>query len=283
MNTINKALVLLIVVLLPVQTLAASQDDLKFGFHADRILVTSKTVIFEDQVNKKIEAITLKLTTASDKPLGKYVIRVMNDPVINAYSAAGGHIYLNTGLLDILESEDELAFILGHEIAHTNQNDQVNFLVAAHQKKVAGQVVGTILGAALGAGLAMGTGAAFGRSYQYNPMAQQMTGQMAGTGLQVGQLLGAAMSVSMIKGYGKEQELRADDLAIANMHRAGYDPEAAVGVFKKLAAIRDKLGTARTKYASNLINSEPGLEQRLTKVQEGLSKKGQKPQSETKE
>lgn len=276
-------LALILVIVLPAISLAAEEDALKFGFHADRLLVSQKTVIFQDDINKKIEEITYKLTSSSDKPLGKYIIRVMNDPVINAYSAAGGHLYINSGLLDILESRDELAFILGHEIAHTNQNDQVNFLVSAHQKQVTGKVVGTVLGAALGAGLAMGNSAAYGKSYQSSPIAQHMTSQMVDLGLQAGQLLGMTMSVSMIKGYGKKQELRADELAIENMNRAGYDPEASVAVFKKLAAIRDKLGSAKNQYASNLINSEPGLEQRLTKAQAKLGHKGNTSSEEPKE
>jgi predicted Zn-dependent protease len=279
MKALKNTIIVLVVVLLRSQVLAASQDDLKFGFHADRLLVTNKTIVFEDKLNRKMEQIAARLIAASEKPLGKYVIRVMNDPIINAYSVAGGYVYINTGLLDILESEDEVAFILGHEIAHTNQDDQVNYLVSAHQRKLAGEIVGTILGAALGVGLGMGTGAAFGPSYQSNPIAQQLTSQMVDVGLQAGQGFGAAMSVSMINGYGKKQELRADDLAISNMYQAGYDPEAAVGVFKRLAAIRDKLGSAKTNYASNLINAEPGLEQRLIRVQERLDKPGQKSQS----
>lgn len=48
----------------------------------------------------------------------EYHFKVVEDPDVNAFALPGGYIYVNTGLLDMVESDDELAGVLAHEIAH---------------------------------------------------------------------------------------------------------------------------------------------------------------------
>lgn len=95
---------------------AEDNEELKFGFYVDREVVSSQTILFNKALNLRIAEIGKRIVKVSDKPDMKYIFRVINDPTINAYSAAGGFAYINTGLLDILESEDELASVMAHEI-----------------------------------------------------------------------------------------------------------------------------------------------------------------------
>lgn len=99
------------------------------------------TVVLNHKLNKRITEIGNRVAKASDKPEIKYTFRIINDSTINAYGADGGFVYINTGLLDVLESEDELAAILGHEIAHISKSHQINSLRSAHQKQMARNLV----------------------------------------------------------------------------------------------------------------------------------------------
>jgi predicted Zn-dependent protease len=54
----------------------------------------------------------------SSSLLGCFVVKVLSDPWANAYSLPGGFIYVTTGLIDMVEDEDELAATLAHETAH---------------------------------------------------------------------------------------------------------------------------------------------------------------------
>lgn len=250
----------------------AQEEEMKFGFFTDRAVVASRIILFNEALNKRVSEIGNRVAKASSKPDMNYTFRVINDATINAYSAAGGFIYVNTGLLDILESEDELAAILAHEIHHTDASHQINFIYAAHRRKVAGAVAGSVLGIALGVagGMAMGPApSVYSPSYS---MHQQLTQQMADLGTRAGMAMGDAMAISMVKGYGKQQELEADRFAIQYTHKAGYDPNALVSVFKKLASIRDRLGINEKNYLSSLINAEPGLEKRIEDAQGLISK-----------
>jgi predicted Zn-dependent protease len=258
---------ILFVCVFPKISFAGDNEEIKFGFYADKRIVSTQTILFNETVNQKILEIGNKVAKASKKQDMKYTFRVINNPTINAYAAAGGFVYINTGLLDILETEDELAAILAHEIHHTNASHQINFIYAAERDRIIGEIVGAVLSGAL-AGATQSV-------YQQNPGAYQINPYMAEYNIQqmrnLGREMGSGIGVSMIKGYGKEQELEADAHAIQYTKKAGYDPNALIGVFKKLTSMRDRLGINEKSYASSLINAEPGLEERIKNTEELLS------------
>lgn len=267
MNTKCIILGLVLFLAFPKVSLAGDDEEIKFGFYADRVMVSTQTILLNESLNKRITEIGNRVAKASDRQDMKYTFRVINDPTINAYSAAGGFVYINTGLLDILESEDELAAIMAHEIVHTSKNHQIDFIYAAHRRAVVGQMVGITLGAALGAAGGVAARSAYGSSYYTSPysysLAQQSIQQMTELGFKLGVGLGDAMAISMIKGYGKKQELEADAIGVKYTQKAGNDPNALISVFKKLISIRNRLGITPQNYISSLINADPGLEERI--------------------
>ena len=208
---------------------------------------------------RRITEIGNRIAKAADRPDMQYTFRVINNPIINAFSASGGYVYINTGLLDILESEDELAAVLAHEIGHTSKNHQIKFLNSKHRSEVAGLVAGILLSSALAAGAAYGASS--------TPYGEMFVGPAVDLGFQVGGAVGSVLTVSLIKGYGKRRELEADALAIKYTKEVGYDPNALISVFKKLLTIKNRLGINDNNYVSGLINAEPGLDKRIMEAE----------------
>ena len=68
-----------------------------------------------------LKAILNKLLPYRERKGIKYQIHLIDNSMVNAFSIVGGHIHITTGLLNDVESEDELAFIVGHEIAHVDK------------------------------------------------------------------------------------------------------------------------------------------------------------------
>lgn len=141
---------------------------------------------------------------------------------------------------------------------------------------MAGKVAGIVIGSALVVGtafvMAPAAPAMYSASSTTRTFLAQQTGQLAG---RLGMALGDAVAISMIKGYGKDQELEADRLAIQYTNKAGYDPNALISLFKRLKSTKRRLSLNEKNYASNLINADPGLEERIKQATDAVLKLGQ--------
>jgi|JI10StandDraft_1071094.scaffolds.fasta_scaffold110246_2 predicted Zn-dependent protease len=123
---------------------------------------------------------------------------VVNSEVVNAFAVPGCYIYITRGLLTIMNSEDELASVLGHEVGH---------ITADHSTRRQNASMATTLGAVL-AGVLTGSGD---------------IANMAG---QLGQVY--------TLGYSRDQEFQADDLGVRYLSGAGYNPYAAAEMLNEL-------------------------------------------------
>lgn len=245
----------------PQIAIAQENEEEKFGFYSDRMLLSNFTILFDKALSKRISQIGERIARVSSRPDIKYAFRIINDPSVNAYSAAGGMIYITTGLLDFIESADELAAVIAHEIAHVVKSHQIDSFYEPHRSKRTAQIAGTILGVVLAAGLS----AATARGGHFVSSLGQSLGDLA---FRIAPLMTYVMAASVTTGYGKEQELDADALAIEYTKRAGYDARAFIDLLRKLTSFRDRIEVAEKKYASKLVNAEPGLEERIERVEE---------------
>ena len=147
-------------------------------------------------VNDYVKNVGRKLWAVSDRPHLPFDIVVLNNSVPNAWALPGGKMAVNRGLLVEMETEAELAAVIGHEIVH---------VAARHGAKAMER--GTLAQAAvLGVGL-------WAQDEDYGNLI------VGGAGLTAG--------LVNLK-YGRGAELEADRYGIRYMAEAGYDPEAAV-------------------------------------------------------
>ena len=136
-----------------------------------------------------------------------FTVTLLNSSVNNAFAVPGGYVYVTRELVGLMNNEAELAGVLGHEVGH---------VAAQHQKKrQSAAQTNTILGV-LGSVLA---GAVLGKS-------------AAGNLLQKGLLQGSQL---LTLSYSRGQETEADNLGVAYLRKAGYDPRAMSTVLQSLA------------------------------------------------
>jgi len=265
----EKVLVGLVIFFLsfPGIVIAAEGKEIKYNFYADRLITSSHIILFDEALTKRIAEIGNKVIKASDKPDVNCTFRIINNPTINAYSTASGKrnfIYINTGLLDIIESEDELAVVLAHEIAHAVKKHQIKFL-----KSVAWSVFVKNFLLEFGADVA---GIYLGPVLAPSAASAVHTSQIVtSTTAFLGSKAVAPIIVTIVQGYGKKQELEADALGIKYAAKAGYQPTAYIAFLKKLKSIKDKLKINEKNYASCLINAKPGLEERIKYAEKLIS------------
>jgi Zn-dependent protease with chaperone function len=188
-------------------------------FEKDAKLVTDKQVI--ERVERIGQALA-KIANSYEVPAYygtsniikfKYQFKVVEDEDVNAMSLPGGIIYVNTGLLDLVESDDELAGVLAHEIAHAAHHHMSQLLKksSAVDRYVALIALAGILG---------------------NARARDMNNLMMGAQM---------LSIGKMSGYTLQAERDADKTAVAYMAKSSYNPDGLVTFMNKL----------QNKHASN--------------------------------
>jgi len=127
-----------------------------------------------------------------------YRFTVLNGTEVNAFALPGGYVYITRGLLAYINTEAELAAVLGHEIGHVTARHAV-------RQQSAATVTG-LLGSVLAAGV----------------------------GIQGAQDVVNVLGTALLQGYGRDHELEADRLGAEYLARSGYDPQAMIDVISIL-------------------------------------------------
>jgi predicted Zn-dependent protease len=141
-----------------------------------------------------------------DAPRWSWEVNVVTSKEVNAWCMAGGKMAVYTGLLDAIKpSDDELAAIIGHEIAHA---------LREHSRERASEQMITGMGVAIG-------------------------GALLGLGQVGSDLLGKAVDVTLSLPHSRQHETEADRIGIELAARAGYRPEAAVTLWEKMGRLSD--------------------------------------------
>jgi predicted Zn-dependent protease len=146
---------------------------------------------------ERIRNIGGKISKVCDRQEINYYFYVIEDSKKNAFSIPGGYVYIYKGLMDIL-SDDELAFVIAHEVGH---------IVSRHAIKR--------LQAAMGYNLLILASVTVPSDAQFTK----------GISFALGQIL---------SGYSRQDEFNADALAVEYSKRAGFDPQTGVQVLEKL-------------------------------------------------
>jgi predicted Zn-dependent protease len=158
---------------------------------------------------------------------------VIDHPVVNAFAMPGGFVLISRGLYEILDSEAQLAGVLGHEIGH---------IVRRHHITVMQKTAGV---AAL---------AKFAQSQTRGAGRSAIANKLIGTGATI-----------LARGLDKEAEYEADQLGVILAARAGYSPYGLVEVLHKLAA-----RTSDDASLALLFKTHPTPRDRLTSLGEAL-------------
>lgn len=175
-------------------------------------------------------AITAQAATITSDVPADWDVTVFKKDAVNAFALPGGNIGVFTGLLEVAQGPAQLAAVLGHEVSHVLA-DHANARVS---RQLATQTVLQLASAILGGGAG-----------------GQMAMAALGLGAQVGILLP----------YTRGQESEADVLGLRLMARAGFDPRAAVALWRNMA--KASSGNAPPQF----LSTHPSNQNRIQELQ----------------
>ena len=187
--------------------LMSEQQLSQLGTQSFAQLKQQEPVAQDPAVNRYVRCVTQPLLTQIPGGPAGWEIVVFSDSAINAFAMPGRKIGVYTGLLEVADTQDQLAAVIGHEIVH---------VLADHANERISQQMAVGLGVDALSALAGTQGAA----------AQDIAQAVLGTGAQFGILLP----------FSRVHESEADAVGLELMARAGFDPRAAVTLWQDMAA-----------------------------------------------
>jgi predicted Zn-dependent protease len=98
--------------------LLSTDDEIALGRNADRDIVAAYGEYQNPELAAYVTEIGLRMAEQSHRPDLPYAFRILDTPVINAFALPGGYVYVTRGIMAYLDSEAELAGVVGHEIGH---------------------------------------------------------------------------------------------------------------------------------------------------------------------
>jgi predicted Zn-dependent protease len=200
-----------------------------------------------------VNEIGQKLAKQSHRANIPWTFTVLDSPEINAFALPGGYVYITRGILAYMESEADMAGVIGHEIGHVTARHGAQ-RATRQQNAGLGVLAATVLGAVLEskAGVSGGT---------------EMFGQMA-----------QGVAAGYVAKYSREQELQADTLGAEYLARSQYDPRNMIDVIRVLklqeafAADEARASGQPAPERDNWLASHPSNDQRLQAISQNASK-----------
>jgi len=177
-----------------------TEKEVKIGSKVAEKFEANYEIIDDVDVNERVQNILKRIVKVCDRKDVVYFIKVVNKDYANAISLPGGYIYIFKGIIDRVETDDQLAGVIAHEVAHITARHGIKRLQSAYGALFL-QVLSSQTDAARGVNLAL---------------------------------------TSLFLEYSQEAEFEADKLSVKYLRNAGYDPKGTLEFLGKLKEEKKK-------------------------------------------
>ena len=221
----------------------SNQDEIDIGINRANEDLKSQVVSKDKKQKARLKKVAKRIIKAANKPDYQWDTHLIDNPEPNAHVYPGGKIFVNTGLMEMVEKDDELAAIIGHEVAHATLHHTIKKLTASDNSSLV-------------TGLAVaGASQAIGDDDEESKL------------LKAGVATGAALAKEYLidKPFGRSQETDADKAGVDLVIKAGYDPKYAITFWEKMA----KRGGGEPQF----LSTHPSPENRIKVLEEYIAQK----------
>ncbi len=222
--------------------LMSEEQELAIGKSMDPKIIKEYGLYDDPELQSYVDMIGQKIAKKGERPELFYHFKVLNDPVINAFALPGGYIYITSGILALLNSEAQLAGVLGHEVGHVTARHAVQQYTQAQGYQIMSTVASIFVP-------------------EFRNRDLQQLADIAATGI--------------IRGFGREMEMESDRLGIKYSYKAKYNPKAVpdfLSVLKLASKSKEESGVFHGMLATH-PDTRIRINAAKKKVNDLLSKK----------
>ncbi len=216
-------------------------EEIEIGQEVARAVEAEFGVWHDAAAQQRVAAIGQRIVPASDRPALTYHFTILDTDEVNAFAVPGGFIFVTRGMLEFVNPvpDDELASVIGHEIAHVARR---------HAAKRIERV--TLAIAALEA--------VVHRNQDWERIYET----------QAAQIIKDTTGELLVSGWGRNQEFDADHYGVLYMQQAGYDPNAAITLFLRM---QSAFPPDSTGPAERMLATHPPFPDRIERLETVIS------------
>lgn len=215
--------------------LVDTDQEMQLGLTESEKIRQSSKMSQDKALVARVKRIGARIAAVAKTDQFKWEFFVIEEDTLNAFALPGGHVYFYTGILKLMENDDQIATVMGHEIAHVLARHGAERMSLQMINNVGAQVLATAVDV---------------------PAEQQ--------GM-YGALYGAASNVGVMLPFSREHESEADHIGVRLMYDAGYNPNEAVKFWKKMS----QAGKSSTL---ELLSTHPSDERRIKNIKKMIAK-----------
>lgn len=179
----------------------------QMGLEASTEIINQSNMETGTKRAARVQAIGQRIAAVAERPDFKWEFHTVVENQLNAFCLPGGKVFVYTGMLDLVgDSDDELAAVMGHEIAHAIANHSGERASQSALSNVGTSIVGKAASTYLGTGV--------------GGLAESATSAVSQLGL--------------LLPFSRKHESEADHIGVILAAKAGYDPRAAVSLWQKM-------------------------------------------------
>ena len=192
--------------------MVSPQQELALGFESAKQVLQTQKVSTDPVKNAQVKRIGQRIAQVTES---RYKVNyqweffvIDNEEEANAFCLPGGKVFVYTGLFKYAANDDELAAVMGHEIAHALARHGAERMSAGQAQQMGGQILGAVM---------------------------QSRGNQANTVLAM-QAFGIGTQLGIMLPHSRTQEYEADHIGLELAARAGYNPRSALSFWEKFGA-----------------------------------------------
>lgn len=236
-----------------------SRDAISFGYTPQEKYEIGRTVganilgtyslYYNEELYSYLNLVCNSIIINSDgiNPYKGYSVGVLDSKQINAFATPGGHILITRGMLKSVNSEDELAAVISHELSHIQLEHSIKAIKKNERTQTAGLITTGVLAILVGT--------------QENAKQEDIDSL-----IDMGVNLTNFTTNLVNTGYSKNTEFKADKNAVLLMQNTGYNPNAMKSMLQTLKNNKSK------NYKLGFGKTHPSPNQRLRKIKKVLPK-----------
>ena len=210
--------------------LVSNEQEIALGLSESEKIKKSSTLSSDRQLVARIRQIGDKIAKVSGRDDFQWEFNVIESDQVNAFCLPGGKVFFYTGILKMMDNDDQIAAVMGHEIAHALARHGAERMSIQMVSQAGGQILSAV----------------FEVPAQYQGLYEQA--------------YGVGSNVAVMLPFSRSHEHEADQIGVYLMWKAGYDPDAAVVFWQKMQS------ASQGKSVPEFLSTHPSDQSRIVAI-----------------